>query len=267
MRESLLVSFILRVLFLVSLILLMVPLERIWAVSRRRFFREGMFTDVLHFFANPIGVRHALAAALVGAEVALAAVVPVGWREFFGGMHIGAQFGCVLFAGEFLSYWTHRASHSWTWLWRFHAIHHSSKGVDWLSGHRQHPLDTLLFLTAANLPVVALGFSAPFVAAVAVFHRTFVTFTHARTRLVLRRLRWLVVTPRYHHRHHDRDAPAANFAGLLPVFDLLFGTYRWPDALPPAYGVRHDVSTNWVGQLVLPFFKDPEAEVATPRLS
>jgi sterol desaturase/sphingolipid hydroxylase (fatty acid hydroxylase superfamily) len=264
MRESLLVSFILRVLFLVSLILLMVPLERIWAVSRRRFFREGMFTDVLHFFANPIGVRHALAAALVGAEVALAAVVPVGWREFFGGMHIGAQFGCVLFAGEFLSYWTHRASHSWTWLWRFHAIHHSVETMDWLAGARLHLVDVVLTRGATYVPIYILGFSEPAFFAYLGIVVVQATFIHANVRWEFPRVRWLLVTPCYHHWHHSAEAEAVdkNFAVHMPIWDWLFGTYHMPGRWPDSYGLAHDetVPPGWPRQFVYPFTSDDDGE-------
>jgi sterol desaturase/sphingolipid hydroxylase (fatty acid hydroxylase superfamily) len=256
LREEL-IALALRVALFVSLLLLMLPFERIWAARQPRRFRVGVWTDLAHFFVNPIGVSHALALAFIGLELVFASAVPDAWRHFFGGMPFFLQLGCVLFVGELCSYWTHRLSHSWSFLWRFHAVHHSSENVDWLSAHRQHPFDTILFLVAANLPAIALGFRGPLVVFVAVFHRTFVTFTHASLRLELRWLRLLIVTPRYHHHHHHRDASPSNFAGLFPFFDLLFGTFRWPEALPAHYGVPHRVSRHWLGQLFLPLIRAP----------
>lgn len=256
LREELIALAVRGALF-VSLLLLMLPVERMWAARTRQGLRDGVWTDLAHFFLNPIGVGHSLAMAFIGLELVFSFAVPETWRDLFGGMPFLFQFGCVLFLGEFFSYWTHRLSHSQTLLWRFHAVHHSSGDVDWLSAHRQHPFDTVLFLMAANLPAIALGFSGPLVVFVAVFHRTFVTFTHASVRLELRWLRLLIVTPRYHHHHHDRDAPPSNFAGLFPVFDLLFGTFHWPEALPTSYGVQHRVSKRWLGQLFLPLIQAP----------
>ena len=38
-------------------------------------------------------------------------------------------------------YWAHRWSHEVPALWRFHAVHHSTEHLDWISGFRNHPLD------------------------------------------------------------------------------------------------------------------------------
>ncbi len=192
--------------------------------------------------------------------------IPFGtWANlgtFFGEMPF-QLFGCVLFTGELFTYWTHRLSHWWRFLWRFHAVHHSSEDADWLSAHRQHPFDTILSLIAANVPAIAIGFSGPLLVFIAVCHRAFVTFTHVTTRLELRWFRWLIVTPRCHHHHHDRDAPPSNFASLFPIFDVIFGTFHWPRALPEQYGVRHRVSERWLGQLFLPLVQTPAAREAT----
>jgi hypothetical protein len=47
--------------------------------------------------------------------------------------------GVLLF--DVLIYWTHRWSHTVPLLWRFHAVHHSTRHLDWVSGFRNHPLD------------------------------------------------------------------------------------------------------------------------------
>jgi sterol desaturase/sphingolipid hydroxylase (fatty acid hydroxylase superfamily) len=56
----------------------------------------------------------------------------------------------VLF--DLLSYWVHRLLHTVPYFWRFHAVHHSSRDLDWLATSRDHPLD----FTAAVLPAVFL---------------------------------------------------------------------------------------------------------------
>ena len=65
--------------------------------------------------------------------------------------------------------------------------------------------------------------------------------SHANTRLSFGRLGdHLVVGPRYHRWHHALDLPAeprftcgCNFAILLPVWDILFGTLYLARELPP----------------------------------
>jgi len=263
LREEL-ISLVVRGAFFISLVLLMWPLELLLGPRPRRLVRAGAWTDLAHFFLNPIAVGHALGLAFIGLELLFAHMIPSTWRGFFSEVPFLAQLGCVLLVGELFSYWTHRLSHSWSFLWRFHAVHHSSEEVDWLAAHRQHPFDTILFLVAANIPAVALGFSGPLVAFVAVFHRTLVTFTHANVYLELRSLRCVIVTPRYHHHHHDRDAKPSNFAGLFPIFDMMFGTFHWPDRMPSSYGVYHRIARGWLGQLVLPLTEAPVAQTGRP---
>jgi sterol desaturase/sphingolipid hydroxylase (fatty acid hydroxylase superfamily) len=55
---------------------------------------------------------------------------------------------------------------------------------------------------------------------------------------------WLLNCPDYHRIHHSSD-PAhynTNFAALLPVFDVLFGTYR-PATTRPATGLARNVGS------------------------
>jgi sterol desaturase/sphingolipid hydroxylase (fatty acid hydroxylase superfamily) len=64
----------------------------------------------------------------------------------------------MLVLGDFLGYWAHRAFHRRR-LWRFHAIHHSSTDLDWLSAVRLHPVNDLFMQIATTLPILLLGFS------------------------------------------------------------------------------------------------------------
>ena len=41
----------------------------------------------------------------------------------------------------FAEYFIHRAFHKVPFMWRFHAIHHSSKSLDWIAGSRSHIVD------------------------------------------------------------------------------------------------------------------------------
>ena len=41
-------------------------------------------------------------------------------------------------------YAVHRLFHRVPWLWRFHAIHHSSRALDWLAGSRLHLVDIVV---------------------------------------------------------------------------------------------------------------------------
>jgi sterol desaturase/sphingolipid hydroxylase (fatty acid hydroxylase superfamily) len=66
----------------------------------------------------------------------------------------------------------------------------------------------------------------------------------------------LIATPQFHHWHHSADLEAynKNYAGELPLLDMVFGTYHLPkDRLPKTYGVLEMVPTGYFGQLWYPF--------------
>ena len=69
-------------------------------------------------------------------------------------------------------------------------------------------------------------------------------------------MRSIVVSPRFHRWHHTSEAEGLdkNFAGLLPLWDILFGTYYMPrDRAPALFGTDTPVPTGLVGQLLFPF--------------
>jgi lathosterol oxidase len=70
-------------------------------------------------------------------------------------------------------------------------------------------------------------------------------------------LRYLLVTPQYHHWHHARhpDYVDANYAVHLPLIDMLFGTFRLPgEDWPDRYGVLEpEVPNGFFRQMVFPF--------------
>ena len=56
-------------------------------------------------------------------------------------------------ATDFALYWIHRGFHR-GFLWKYHAVHHASEDLEWISASRFHPVN--LVLGAAAVDVVAL---------------------------------------------------------------------------------------------------------------
>ncbi|MFQ5552099.1 MAG: sterol desaturase family protein, partial [Gemmatimonadales bacterium] len=48
---------------------------------------------------------------------------------------------------------------AYRFLWRFHAVHHSIRTVDWLAGSRLHLVDILVTRAFSYIPLYVLGFS------------------------------------------------------------------------------------------------------------
>lgn len=71
---------------------------------------------------------------------------------------IWLQFIELLIVVDFTVYWLHRAMHEVNFLWRFHAIHHSTEYMDWLASSRLHVIEVLMTRFIATLPIFLLGF-------------------------------------------------------------------------------------------------------------
>jgi sterol desaturase/sphingolipid hydroxylase (fatty acid hydroxylase superfamily) len=70
---------------------------------------------------------------------------------------LGLQIFEVLLLGDLVGYWVHRLFHGRR-RWRFHAVHHGSKDLDWLSAVRLHPVNDVVARVAQVIPVIVLGF-------------------------------------------------------------------------------------------------------------
>jgi sterol desaturase/sphingolipid hydroxylase (fatty acid hydroxylase superfamily) len=200
--------------------------------------RRGTAIDLLFFFASPLVVGFAGSALLGAASAAAARVMPSGVRAGFGVQPFALQLVEMFLLSEVSGYWLHRWSHERPWLWRFHAVHHSNVELDWLAATRQHPLEALWLLCAANVPVVLLGFSVEPLLAFVLAQRLYTAFLHANVRIGYGRFTLLLASPQFHHWHHDgASRPARNFASTLPWLDWLWGTYELPARFPARYGI------------------------------
>ena len=240
------------VLFVGLAALAFLPLEHLAAAHASR--RQRFATDLAFAIAGQLLARVALvfATGLVLARLdALALDRPllagIGDRRARFAAEIAV--GLVLF--ELSGYAYHRLAHAVPALWRLHEIHHSSETMDWMASFRQHPLEIVLVTLAQNAPLVLLGVPLGAHAAVLVALKIATVFVHSNVRVPIGPLRFVVATPRFHHRHHQRDGAATNFASFLPILDLLFGSYR--DERADAFGVDRKLPDSFVGLLLTPF--------------
>lgn len=146
-----------------------------------------------------------------------------------------------LVAMDLAEYVFHRAQHAFPWLWAMHSLHHSDRGLNFLTTQRHFWLEPSLKAVSVWL-AVALVFKGDaqiygFYALTQIWHYV----VHANLRLDFGPLSWVVNGPAYHRLHHSRD-PAhynSNYAALLPIFDVLTGAYR-----PPAPGERPETGLD-----------------------
>jgi sterol desaturase/sphingolipid hydroxylase (fatty acid hydroxylase superfamily) len=247
---------------------LLAPLEELAPGRRHEGRRPGRWADALHGLVNPVVISLSAFVTVTFVQFLLRASLPTEARELFvfwvqlvGSWPIAAQVAAALLISGLSGYWVHRALHEWPPLWRLHAVHHSSEPVDWLSAHRQHPVETFLVVLGTAGPVALLGFAPPTVVAVALFSKLHVFYSHANLKGSLGPLRHVLVTPRHHQWHHARDA-RCNYAGMFPFLDRLFGTHHDPGYFPDQVGTKTWVKTPYLSQLFHPLTR----QRATPEL-
>jgi sterol desaturase/sphingolipid hydroxylase (fatty acid hydroxylase superfamily) len=165
---------------------------------------------------------------------------------------------CILVA-DLVQYWTHRAYHEVPFLWRFHAVHHSAKTMDWLAGSRQHILE--LFCTRIGVlgALYVLGFDKQVMDIYIIVVGFQAVFNHANVHINWGPVRYLVVTPDFHHWHHSSDDAAIdkNYAAHFAFIDRVFGTaIKGQQGFPEKYGVQGDyMPDGFVKQQLFPFRK------------
>src|SRR5258706_8816227 len=112
--------------------------------------------------------------------------------------------------------------------------------MDWLAGSRQHMLELIFTRVCVLSPIFVLGFSESVVNVYILIVGFQAVFNHANVHLNWGPLKYLVVTPDFHHWHHSSDTVAIdrNYAAHYAFLDHLFGTAVKADTRFPAkYGV------------------------------
>jgi sterol desaturase/sphingolipid hydroxylase (fatty acid hydroxylase superfamily) len=223
--------------------------------------------DLAYWFFTPLVTRAATRIALAIVFVALATSQGLTLDElrriaatrhtWATSLPLWVQVPLVLLLADLLAYWTHRLFH-FRWLWRFHAVHHSSRTVDWLSSVRLHPVNDAVARVAQALPLYWLGFNGAVLAAFVPFLTFYALLLHANVRWNYGPLRYVLASPTFHRWHHTSEAEGldTNFAGLFPFIDLAFGTFYMPRGREPQhFGLADvdDVPSGLLGQLAYPF--------------
>ena len=254
---------------LVLLAALLWPIERAWpALPGQPLWRRGIRTDLAYWFFTPLVTKSITRGGLVVAVLllALGTGVPLDRghvQAFFTGADqlvrrqpMGLQVLEVLLLGDLVGYWTHRLFHG-RMLWRFHAVHHGSKQLDWLSSVRLHPVNDVVSRVAQVVPVLLLGFPPTVLAGYVPFLTLYAILLHANVRWSFGPLRYVLASPAFHRWHHTSEEQGLdkNFAGLFTFLDLLFGTFHMPPGRQPErFGLTNEeVPEGLLAQLAYPF--------------
>jgi len=157
-------------------------------------------------------------------------------------------------------YWFHRLSHERRIWWAAHVNHHSSQHYNLSTALRQTWTGGVAGTWLLWLPLAFLGFSPAMIAIQKGISLVYQYWIHTET--IRRMPRWFEAvfnTPSHHRVHHARNPRYLdrNYAGILIVWDRLFGTFQPElDEEPCRYGIVKNLGTfnilrvafhEWVG--------------------
>ncbi|MCW5653526.1 sterol desaturase family protein [Hydrogenophaga sp.] len=238
--------------------LIFIFIEKLFALRKDQpIFRPEWQTELNHFIVNHMVIGFMLLATNLLVHNIFGWVPTEGVRGWIAQLPFWAALPLIILVADLMQYWTHRAYHEVPLLWRLHAVHHSTEHMDWMAGSRQHILETLITRTLVLGPIFLLGFSKEVIDAYIIVVGFQAVFNHANVSVRLGPLRYLIVTPNFHHWHHSQDQEALdkNYAAHYAFLDHLFGTaVNSPRVWPERYGVLGGyVPKGFLRQLAFPF--------------
>jgi sterol desaturase/sphingolipid hydroxylase (fatty acid hydroxylase superfamily) len=261
---------------LILLALLMVPVEKLFALHRQKTVRPALASDIVYYYLTSLLPNRVLILPMAAVAFAAQHASPAFLQNWAAAVPVWIRIALSLIVAEIGFYWGHRWSHENAWLWRFHSIHHIPVAMDWLVNTHAHPVDLIFTRLCGYVPLYFLGLAhgarntvdwVPLL--VALVANIWGYFIHANVRLRFGWLENLIATPAFHHWHHDNVGPTHrhnNYSPVFPWVDRLFGTFQldrqhWPGS----YGIDGPEAHGLVGQLVQPFLPaEPAASTSAP---
>jgi len=160
--------------------------------------------------------------------------------------------GIAVLAYELFVYVWHRTMHRVHWLWRsFHQMHHSAERLDSYGAFYFSPLDIVGFTLLSSLSLTVVGLGPQAVTYFLYATMFLAVFQHLNVRTP-QWLGYVLQRPESHSVHHARGIHQYNYSDL-PLFDLLFGTFRNPKEFASEAGFYDGASAKLPQMLV---FKD-----------
>ncbi len=236
------------------------PLEAAFPVERWPN-KKAVAVDVFYTFLSRVGVIPVVSFLLfyqVQTQFT-AAVVDAGYVPPDLESLIPALFGhpvitFLLYALilDFADYWRHRLSHSFRAWYALHALHHAQRQMSFWSDDRNHIFDDLISFLWFFVVGLAIGIPPLQFPLLILLLRFMESFSHANIRLSFGPFEYLLVSPRFHRRHHALAAAgrrSCNYGAVFPLWDILFRTADFSPVYLPTGDARAPESLATGGYL------------------
>ena len=149
--------FILNVLFTG---LLFIPIERIFPQNPDQpVLRNEWREDLFYYFVSSLFIQLLTYLTLAPSNFVVHNPELGSIRAFARELPWIVQFAVIMVLTDLAQYWLHRAFHRVPALWRFHAVHHSAKSMDWIAGARMHFLEIIILRSVTATPMLVIGFA------------------------------------------------------------------------------------------------------------
>ncbi|BDS06114.1 hypothetical protein NT6N_11540 [Oceaniferula spumae] len=159
----------------------------------------------------------------------------------------------------FIYYWWHRLRHNSKFFWRLcHQLHHSPRRMEVLMSFYKHPVEiSINGLLSSAITFALLGCSVESAALVTLATGVAELFYHWNIKTPV----WLgpfFQRPESHRVHHERNHHTNNYADI-PLWDMLFGTYKNPRQPIEKCGFKSEKEARFADMLA---FRDVHDENA-----
>lgn len=194
-----------------------------------------------------MGLGSTIIGAITGGTIAGVSIwiYQSGWRLFDIPMSAWWAWVAILFLEDLTYYWFHRLAHERRFWWASHVNHHSSQHYNLSTALRQTWTGGVSGTWLLWLPLSFLGFPPAMLAIQKGVSLVYQYWIH--TEAIRRMPRWFEAvfnTPSHHRVHHARNPRYldANYAGILIIWDRMFGSFiPEDDAEPCRYGLVHNL--------------------------
>lgn len=172
-----------------------------------------------------------------GIQLGITFLAGTTWNRWFAHgslLHLHAHLSdwpsalLTYFFSTFVYYWWHRYRHESPFFWRvLHQIHHSARRLEVVTSFYKHPVEILINSILSSLIVYPLfGCSVTAASYYTLLIAVGEFFYHWNIRTP-KALGYFFQRPESHRVHHQFRHHTNNFADL-PIWDILFGTFKNP---------------------------------------
>lgn len=208
------------------------PWRKEQSIFRKDFWLDGFYM-FFNFFLFSIAISGFYKLVQLGfediglSEKSLALFDPSSWSQWL-------QLLVFFIILDFVQWFTHTLLHKYSFLWKFHKVHHSVKEMGFAAHLRYHWMENILYKPLKTFAVMILfGFEPEQAYIVHLIAITIGHFNHSNIKITWGPLKYIVNNPVMHLYHHAYDLPegkyGVNFGISLSLWDYIFKTDYIPE--------------------------------------